>query len=301
MSEAHRASTRSATAAASGEAPARGVQRPRGAGEVIRIAAKRFVQIDGMDWAGSFAFSAFCSLFPTIILFVTIASFFVDREGAERAIVAWVEGYVPLDGDMRTQIFGSIAGVIQAREQAGVVALVILIWTSIQCFTTLVRVTNHAWGDEAFNWWRMPLRGMALLAVTAGALLLGMAGPALAGAAKSWLFPANQFSSFLYELWVFMVPILVLFLSLTVFYRVAPRRKTRFAEVWVPAALTTALLQIAASLFVVYLERFATLSAVYGVFGGIIALLLWVQVSGGSFIFGACLCAAQADRRRPSP
>jgi len=32
------------------------------------------VQIDGMDWAGSFAFSAFFYLFQIIILFVTIAA-----------------------------------------------------------------------------------------------------------------------------------------------------------------------------------------------------------------------------------
>jgi Ca2+-transporting ATPase len=31
------------------------------------------------------------------------------------------------------------------------------------------------------------------------------------------------------------------------------------------------------------------------VFGGIMALLLWIYLSGCGFIFGACLCAAQAE------
>ena len=275
--------------------PLRLEQRSRRAWAVTHLAAKIFLRIDGTHWAGSFAFNAFFSLFPLIILFVTLASFFVDRESAGQAIVAYVEGYVPLNGEMRARTVGAIAGVIQARERAGLVALPLLIWAALQCFTTLVRVTNRAWGDEAYNWWRRPLRGMALLGVTAGAVLLGMAAPALASAGKSWLFPANDFGAWVYALWGFVVPLLVLFLSLTLFYRLAPRRPTRFAEVWVAAACATVLLQMTESLFDVYLKHFATLNAVYGVFGGIMALLLWIYLSGCGFIFGACLCAAQAE------
>jgi uncharacterized BrkB/YihY/UPF0761 family membrane protein len=45
------------------------------------------------------------------------------------------------------------------------------------------------------------------------------------------------------------------------------------------------------------MNHFATLNAVYGAFGGIMALLLWIYVSGCIFIFGACLCAGQAEMR----
>jgi Ca2+-transporting ATPase len=56
-------------------------------------------------------------------------------------------------------------------------------------------------------------------------------------------------------------------------------------------------LLVAENLFVIYLKDFATLNAVYGAFGGFMALLLWIYFSGGVFIFGACLCAAQAEAR----
>lgn len=277
--------------------PLRLKQRSRRVWTVACLSAKRFMQIDGTQWASSFAFNAFFSLFPLFILFVILASFFVDRESAVQAIIAYVEGYVPLNGEMRAQIFEAITGVIRAREKAGLVATLILVWAALRCFNTLVRVTNRAWGDETYNWWQLPLRGMVLLGTTAGAVLLGMAAPALASAGKSWLFPANGFGSLVYALWGFVVPLLVLFLSLTLFYRLAPSQTTRFADVWVAAACTTVLLQTTESLFVVYLERFATLNAVYGVFGGIMALLLWIYLSGCGFILGVCLCAAQAEER----
>jgi Ca2+-transporting ATPase len=74
----------------------------------------------------------------------------------------------------------------------------------------------------------------------------------------------------------------------------------RFAQVWLAALCTTALLQAAETLFVIYLKNFATLNAIYGTFGGIMALLLWIYISGCIFIFGACLCAAQAEGRSAS-
>ena len=70
---------------------------------------------------------------------------------------------------------------------------------------------------------------------------------------------------------------------------------TQFAQVWAAALCATTLLYMAQWLFVIYLKNFATLNAVYGAFGGIMALLLWIYLCGCIFIFGACLCAAQAE------
>ncbi len=181
--------------------PARFERWLQRAWSVTQLATRRFVRIDGSQWASSFAFNAFFSLFPLIILFVTLASFFVDRHIAGQAIVSYLEGYVPLDGEMRARVFGAISDVIEAREQAGIVALLSLVWAALQCFTTLVLATNRAWDEQAHSWWRLPLRGMALLGVTAGAVLLGMAAPVLASIGKSWLFPAQELSAAVYALW----------------------------------------------------------------------------------------------------
>jgi Ca2+-transporting ATPase len=92
----------------------------------------------------------------------------------------------------------------------------------------------------------------------------------------------------------------VVFFSLSLFYRLAPRRPTRFADVWAASLCATVLLRGSESLFAIYLADFATLNVVYGAFGGIMALLLWIYLSGCVFIFGACLCAGQAKAFTPS-
>jgi Ca2+-transporting ATPase len=264
---------------------------------IVGAAAKTFSRNDGAAWAGAFAFNAFFSLFPLIVLLVTMASFFVDRDRAGKEVIAYLEGYVPISGEMQRQIVGTIAGVVNARERAGTVALLILVWAALQCFRTLICATNRAWGIAGYNWWRLPLKSLMLLGSTAGAILLGLGVPVLLRMAKGWLVPAHDLGASVYGLVSFLIPSLVVFLGLSLFYRLAPRRRTRFAEVWVAALAATVLLRVGESLFVIYLRDFATLNAVYGAFGGIMALLLWIYISGCVFIFGACLCAGQADVR----
>lgn len=277
--------------------PGRLGQAARRVWAILSLAFKTFFRIDGAQWAGAFAFNAFFSLFPVLILFVTIASSFIDRDRAGTEVIAYMEGYVPISGEMQRYIFDAIGGVIQAREQAGAVALLVLVWTALYCFTTLICATNRAWGTAVYSWWRLPLKSLMLLGVTAGAVLVGMAAPVLVKMAKDWLLPVNDFRSWVYALGSFVIPLLVVFFGLSLFYRLAPRRPTQFTEVWAAALCATALLQAAESLFVIYLKNFATLNAVYGAFGGIMALLMWIYLSGCIFIFGACLCAAQAEGR----
>jgi YihY family inner membrane protein len=277
--------------------PSRLDQKTRRVWAILCLAIKKFLRIDGAQWAGAFAFNAFFSLFPLIILLVTIASTFVDRDMAGKEVIAYMETYAPISGVMQRYVFDTISGVIKAREQVGVVALLILVWVALQCFTTLISATNRAWGTAVNNWWRLPLKSLVLLGITAGAVFLGMGAPVLMRMAKRWLFTESDFHPWVYALESVVIPMLVVFLGLSLFYRLAPRRPTRFAQVWVAALCATALLLAAESLFVYYLKNFATLNAVYGAFGGIMALLLWIYLSGCIFIFGACLCAARAEGR----
>ena len=70
---------------------------------------------------------AFFSLFPLIVLFVTVASVFIDRDRAGNEIIAYVETYIPIGGEKQSYIFDTIAGVVKARGQAGTVAFLMLV------------------------------------------------------------------------------------------------------------------------------------------------------------------------------
>lgn len=265
----------------------------RSAWGTLALAARRFNQIDGGQRAAAFSYSALFALFPAIILFVTAASFFMDKRDAAAMVISYVEGFVPATAEVRDYVFEAVARVIKARGQAGSVALLMLVWVSAQFFTTLIQAANRAWETGGSRWWKMPLKSLALLGVVTLSVVAGLGIPMLAklaaGALHSqYILPAAH------RLALYFVPWLALFLSLMFFYKLAPHRRTRYSEVWLAALCASLLLHLAQSLFVTYLTHFAALNAVYGAFGGLMALLLWLYLSGAIFIFCACLSAAQA-------
>ena len=215
-------------------------------------AIAHFFRVDGTQWAAAFAYNAFFSLFPLTVLLVAIASHFVDGGHATELVVAYMGQYLPIGIEMQKVVFEMISGVVRARATAGVTAFVVLIWVSSQCFATLIYVTNRAWKTKAHSWWRLPLKSFMILGVTAGVFFLGMILPVVAK---------------LIGIGTYLIPIVVIFLGLCLFYKLAPRCPVRFSEVWRASLITTILLQATEKLFVIYLKDFAGLNVVYGAFG----------------------------------
>lgn len=274
-------------------------------GTVIYCTILKYLDINGSQWAASIAYSAFFSLFPLMVLIVTIASAFINRDEAGKTVISYVESYVPISGDMQKYIFGALTGVVEARGKAGLLAFGVLVWGALQLFSALITVTNRAWGVDGYNWWSLPLRSLALLGIVVGIVLLGIAIPIISNLVTTWIVALQD--SWLYNLSNFFIPLAMLFLSLSLFYKLAPRRPTRFAEVWLSALCATVLLRASESLFEIYLTKYAKLNAVYGAFGATMALLLWIYLCGCIFIGGACLCAVNTeqlggqDQKAPSP
>lgn len=107
-------------------------------------AAARFWEIDGDQRAAAFAYYAFFALFPLILIFVTVGSLFINRGQAAKEIIAYAESYVPLTAGMKHSVFNIVAGVVNVRGQAGVVALAVLFWVALGFFSALIRAVNRA-------------------------------------------------------------------------------------------------------------------------------------------------------------
>ena len=79
-------------------------------------------------------------------------------------------------------------------------------------------------------------------------------------------------------------------LMLTVFlllYKLIPNTKTYWRYIWPGALLAAILFEIARTLFVFYLERFANYQLIYGSIASIIVLLVWIYYSSLIMILGA--------------
>jgi Ca2+-transporting ATPase len=172
-----------------------------------------------------------------------------------------------------------------------------LLWGAMKYLRTLIRTTNRVWQAQTYNWWRLPLKSLGLLGITASAALIGILLPVVAGLAGRWLATHLGFPTWALTLMFHLIPGLVLFYGLVMIYKLAPSRPTRFREVWFGALAATVLIWLGGRLFLVYALNFANFNVLYGALGGIVAFLLWLYLSGCVCVIGICFSAARAEVR----
>ena len=262
---------------------------------ILALTAHKFISIEGPQRSAAFAYYAFLSLFPLVVLFVTIGSFFVSRELAAHRVLNYFENFAPIEPEIKRQVFETIVRVVKARAKLGTAASVVLIWGSLHFFKALIRAANQAWNAPLHNWWRIPLKSLLLLLVMGSTLLVGITVSVLSKVARHALPMKDEITASVFGAGLSFASTAILFYGLTLFYKLAPRRPTRFAEVWIAGAAAAVLLRLLEVVFVFYVGNFSQLNAIYGTFGGIIALLLWIYLSGCIVVLGACLSAAQAE------
>lgn len=283
-----------------GSALARRVWR---VGAIAWRAAQKFDETDGEQRAASFAYYAFFAMFPLILLLITIGTTFLGPQSdAASKIIAYVSTQIPLEEqDMKT-VISTIDGVVASRKSAGIIAVGVLAWTSLRFFQALVRGVNRAWGTKEYSWWRLPIKNLGMLGILTSVLFVGILAPVVLKQIEDFYwFHSRQVGldftvfSYVFELAKQLLPIVVLFLGLNMFFKFAPRRRTLFREVWSAALFVTIVLEILQRLFVLYTKNIGNFNALYGTFGSVIALLLWIYLSGAIIILGGCISAARYE------
>src|ERR1700730_15937200 len=255
----------------------------------ISKAANHYSRIDGEQCAASFAYYAFFSLFPLILLLVVVGTLFIpNRILAARRVVDEVEQFVPLQTKDKAVLVLTIDNTIQNGWRAGIFGLLALIWSALRFFQALVIGVNRAWGYKDYNWWKLPLKNLFMIGILISALLLGLLAPLIFNRLKSILYlDLNLIVGLLPTI----LPPAILFYGLLMFYKFAPRRSARFSQVWIAALLATLFLELGQNVFEWYLSAFTSFNALYGVFGTIMGLLLWIYFSGVILLLGGCIAA----------
>lgn len=265
----------------------------------------KYDETDGEQRAASFAYYAFFALFPLIVLLITISSMFVgDQALVTQQIMVQVKERLPVDPEMTERVLTTIQGVVASRTKASLIAFAVLAWSAIRFFQALVHGVNKAWGTKDYAWWRVPIKNFAMVGILASALLLGGLVPVIINNIEwfywsySWEFGLDFILvSHLFNAIRFLLPPFVLFYGFLMFYKFAPRRKTAFREVWVAALVVTVGLDLLQRLFLLYTKNVGNFNALYGTFGSVVALLMWIYLSGSLIILGGCLSAAQYEIR----
>ena len=244
---------------------------------------------DATHMAAGVAYYALFSLFPLLLGIIAIIGMASQSGATRRRILEWTSDNFPGAGDLITD---NIVASIEASGSLGAISIIGLIWAGSAIFGAITRTVNRAWDieeDRPFIKNKIMQLTMAisvaiLFAVAVASASVAQASGRFADSEAFLLGHADRMSGLIVFRLLSFLANLAIFLTL---YKVLPNTTTHWRYIW-PGALVAALLfEGGKYLFVYYLENFATLSAVYGSIGSVIALLLWAYVSAFILILGA--------------
>jgi Ca2+-transporting ATPase len=240
-----------------------------------------------------------------MVLLISIGSHFLgNREQVTNEVFRLMSEYMGLDLGGSGQVRATVESFMRSRLGSGLISAAIVVWCALRFFQSLVHGVNKAWGTKEYTWWRLPLKNLLMISILTSALLIGMIAPTILNTIEQFYAAHTAgLADIGLGWWAFRIarwslPPLLLFYALILFYKFAPRRRTTLREVWIEAFWVTLGLGGLQKLFVFYAGKAVNFNVVYGTFGGVLALLVWIYLTGSIIILGGCFCAARAEIRQ---
>jgi membrane protein len=263
----------------------------------------RLINGNDLTHAASIAYYALLSLFPFLLLCISILGSVAADEADRLAVLTFVFRYFPTQFDfVSTQLEAFTA----TRVRVGVGGALALIWASLGVFGAITSAVNEAWGvEKQRSFLKHRLVSFVMLVASGGVLIVALfLVSAVEIAEASWfgvMLARFSWLQALQSLTVTYSATILLIIAVGLIYYFIPNAKTRFRDVWVGAVLTGVLWRLAFSGFSWYIGRSSRLNFIHGSVAAVVVFLLWVYVSSVILMFGVEFTAAYARLRRRRP
>jgi membrane protein len=252
-----------------------------------------------MNYAAALAYNAVFSLFPLLLLSISILAFFYSTPDAQAQVINSVSDFLP---GVSSLVSSVVHEAVAARGPVTIIGIVTLTWAASNAFSALETAIGLMWntqGQRGFLGNR--LVAFALLVAAAVLMFAALAVSSILNLVQSNTTVLLGFVPYVSVFWLVVqnvVNLALVFVVFTLLYRFLPRTTVSFAEVWAGALLAAVLWVVAKIAFSLYLGSFANFNATYGSIGAVFALITWLDFSAIMLLFGAEFASEWAQERR---
>ena len=268
--------------------------------------------------AASIAYYALFSFFPLIIILISLGSTFLEAEEAQEHLLIFLRDALPFGDEFIQENLQRLALIaedipsvqevaaenvrrfLELRKPAGILASAGLLWSATSVFVVLTYNVDRAWnGTERRNFLKGRLAGLVTVLILAVLLIASLVATAILGFLAQVELPLPFlgdvffYDTFVWKVFSRLVPPLLAFLMALSLYRWAPKAKVRWRNAAWGAFAATLCWELSKMGFGWYLaSEFSRQQLIYGSLGTVVALMIWVYLTGFIVLFGAHLSAA---------
>lgn len=262
---------------------------------VLRVSAQHFVRERAPEAAATISFFTIFSLFPVLLILAAIGGSLIDTLQAQERIIDLIVKVFPIQREL---IHNNLLRIVNARGTVSAIGLVALLWAATNAFDALIRNINRAWIDR-------PRRGILRTRLAALGVVAGLAGllavlllvqAAISAITKRVAPPtADTFMGVIDRVPSDVLLLIIAFLVLLAFYRLAPSARVRWIDAVIGAGAAAVAFVAATGIFSWYLgSGLARYNVVYGSLGAFLAFLSWIYIVTLITLGGAHISAGVA-------
>lgn len=269
---------------------------------VLRKTAREFSSDQCTDLAAALTYYAVLSLFPALVVVVSLLGVFGQGRSTTDAVLQIVEDLGPrsavdtLRAPIQQLVEAPSAGLALVVGVAGA------LWSASGYIGAFGRAMNRIYEvDEGRPVWKLrPIQLLltfaGLIAAAASAFLLAVSGPIAAALGNA--IGLGSTAQTIWNIARFPLVLVLVIGAVAVLYYAAPNvRQPRFRWMSVGAAAAIGLWVLASIGFGFYVSNFGSYNKTYGALAGVIVFLLWLWITNLALLFGAEL-DAELERGR---
>ncbi len=269
---------------------------------VLRKTAREFTADECTDLAAALTYYSVLSLFPALLVMVSLLGVFGQGKKTTDAILGLIGGVAP--GPTMDTVRPIIDQLVNSHTAGFALVLGILgaLWSASGYVGAFGRAMNRIYEvGEGRPFWK--LRPLQLLITLGGLVLAAAAGFMLAvsGPVARSLGDAIGVGQLVVTLWsVLRWPVILVFMmvAVAVLYYATPNvKQPKFRWVSIGSSLAIVVWILASLLFGLYVANFSSYNKTYGTLAGVIVFLLWLWITNLALLFGAEL-DAELERGR---
>jgi membrane protein len=270
---------------------------------ILRKTVSSFLDDDSFSYASSIAFSTIFSLPAILIIALTVATAFYERNVVQEELIRQVENMVGKESAKEIENILVHAALDSTNTFAKIVGGLTLMISATAIFLSLQTSLNKIWGIKP-----KPQRGWLKLIINrliSLAMVISLGFVLLVSLLVDAVLVVFQdiVARYLKDVTLYLVTAINLVISLGfitfifgMIFKVLPDANIRWRDVWVGALVTTILFTVGKYVIGIYLGN-SSLNSTYGAAGSLVIILLWVYYSTLIVLFGAELTSVYAKER----
>jgi len=268
---------------------------------VIKTAVSGWIDDYAQSMGAALAYYTMFSMAPLLLIVISIAGLVFGDEAARGEIFSQLEGMLGASGASAVQ--GLLESVRKPSESvtATVFGVVLLLIGATSVFGELQDALDRIWRAPVragqSGWWRLVQARLLSFGMILGIgflLIVSLVASAALAALQKWWGPvfSDWAAASIIEV---VLSFLVTTVAFAMIYKIVPRVRIHWKDVWIGAATTSLLFTVGKLLIGVYIGRSGIASG-FGAAASLVVVLVWVYYSAQIFLLGAEFTRAYAHK-----